>query len=98
MARVFHSAGFHYNGAIDTAESQNKSYFAFKPQMLGGTRGTNNNITAVTYIRDPFGNSYGYSTAKASGAAFGYNPTYDLWSCGDQTPPTSNQTVWIKNW
>ena len=73
------------------------SYFAFKPQMLGGTRDTNNNITAVSYIRDPFGNSYGYSTAKAAGAAFGYNPTFDLWSiAGD--PSGTNQAKWIKNW
>jgi type II secretory pathway pseudopilin PulG len=86
-----------YNGTINGSESQNKNYFAFKPQMLGGTRDTNNNITAVTYIRDPFGNSYGYSTAKASGAAFGYNPTFDLWSIADANP-TSNQTQWIKNW
>ena len=88
-----------YNNKIDTAqERQNKTYFAFKPQMLGATKDTNGNITAVNYIRDPFGNSYGYSTMKASGGTSGYNPTYDLWSCGDPTPPTSNQTVWIKNW
>jgi len=74
-----------------------KSYFAFKPQMLGGTRDTSTNITAVSYIRDPFGNSYGYSTAKASGAAFGYNPTFDLWSIADDSSGT-NQTKWIKNW
>ena len=86
-----------YNGTVDPAEAQNKTYFAFKPQMLGGTRDTNNNLTAVTYIRDPFGNSYGYSTAKASGAAFGYNPTFDLWSVADANP-ASNQTQWIKNW
>jgi type II secretory pathway pseudopilin PulG len=87
-----------YNNQIDTSqEHQNKTYFSFKPQMLGGTRDTNNSITAVTYIRDPFGNSYGYSTAKASGAAFGYNPTFDLWSVADANP-ASNQTQWIKNW
>ena len=36
---------------------------------------------AVTAIRDPFGNSYGYSTAKARTPNHrGYNPTFDLWS------------------
>jgi type II secretory pathway pseudopilin PulG len=49
------------NGAADTGQ---KSYFTFKPQMLGGTRDANGNITAVQYVRDPFGNSYGYSTSK----------------------------------
>jgi type II secretory pathway pseudopilin PulG len=75
-----------------------KSYFAFKPQMLGHPP---NNTTTVAYIRDPFGNSYGYSTAQAAnpGGTAGYNPTYDLWSAGSiasstPTPPAA----WIKNW
>ena len=51
-----------------------KSYFAFKPNQLTPPDQTQN----VVALRDPFGNSYGYSTAKASGAAFGYNPTFDL--------------------
>ena len=75
-----------------------KSYFQFRPQMLGGTRDTSGNLTAITYIRDPFGNSYGYSTAYQGDAAsppiHGYNPTYDLWSTANST----TQTQWIKNW
>src|SRR5205807_4725656 len=47
-----------------------KSYFAFKPQMLGHPAG---NTTTVAYIRDPFGNSYGYSTANQASASVGYN-------------------------
>ena len=54
----------------------------------------------VTYLSDPFGNCYGYSTAKAiaistgtssisgypstSGTYPGFNSTYDLWSTGGQ--------------
>ena len=82
-----------------------KSYFAFKPQMLGHPAG---NTTTVAYIRDPFGNSYGYSTAQAAnpGSNTGYNPTYDLWSTvgtGTGATPTpapapTPQTLWIKNW
>ena len=36
----------------------------------------------VTAIRDPFGNSYGYSTmrTKLIRQHHGYNPTFDLWS------------------
>jgi general secretion pathway protein G len=52
----------------------------------------------VIAIRDPFGNSYGYSTKKASDAsANGYNPTFDLWSTAGGG--TSNDVPkWIKNW
>ena len=71
-----------------------KGYFTFKPQMLGGTRDANNNVNPVTYVRDPFGNSYGYSTAYQADQTKGYNPTYDLWSTVNSTDP--NQ--WIKNW
>jgi len=74
-----------------------RSYFAFKPQMLFGTKDSNGNLTSVSYIRDPFGNSYGYSTLKASGGTGGYNPTFDLWSIADDSSGT-NQTKWIKNW
>ncbi|MEY2485813.1 MAG: hypothetical protein QOH39_1461 [Verrucomicrobiota bacterium] len=73
-----------------------KSYFAFKPSMLMGVKDSNDNLTSVTFIRDPFGNAYGYSTMKASGGAKGYNPTFDLWStAGDAA---GNQNQWIKNW
>ena len=74
--------------------SNMKNYFTFKPQMLGGTRDSNGNVTLVTFIRDPFGNSYGYSTAYQGAQTKGYNPTYDLWSTANSTNP--NQ--WIKNW
>jgi type II secretory pathway pseudopilin PulG len=39
-----------------------RSYFTFKPQMLEGPRDGNGNLTGVSYIKDPFGNSYGYSS------------------------------------
>src|SRR4051812_11643971 len=54
-----------------------KSYFNFKSQMLFGAKDANGALTSVTYIRDPFGNPYGYSTmkkAKPDGA--GFNPTF----------------------
>ena len=79
------------------SDSQYKSYFSFKPQMLAGARDPNGNLTSVTYIRDPFGNSYGYSTAYQHDSATGYNPTFDLWSTGGVTAGT-DQSQWIKNW
>jgi len=83
-----------------------KSYFAFKPNMLlpSGGSGT------VTAISDPFGNSYGYSTAAnpqanpAPSGTPGYNPTFDLWSTAGvaasptPAPPATQQDLWIKNW
>jgi prepilin-type N-terminal cleavage/methylation domain-containing protein len=76
-----------------------KSYMEFKPKMLLPPGGTG----TVTAIADPFGNSYGYSTAQAvnPGGATGYNPTFDLWStCSLTTSPPSaaDQNQWIKNW
>lgn len=73
-----------------------KSYFEFKPNMLAPTSGTG----AVTAIVDPFGYSYGYSTAYATTGTNGYNPTFDLWStAGTASAVTSGtQAKWIKNW
>jgi len=83
-----------------------KSYFAFKPNMLLPSGGSG----PVTAISDPFGNSYGYSTAAnpqanptPSGTP-GYNPTFDLWSTAGvaasptPAPPATQQDLWIKNW
>jgi type II secretory pathway pseudopilin PulG len=74
-----------------------RSYFSFKPQML--LIDTNGNVVA---IKDPLGNSYGYSTANSVNPAQGYNPTFDLWSTAGLTsvgqPSQADQNQWIKNW
>ncbi|HYJ07155.1 MAG TPA: type II secretion system protein [Chthoniobacterales bacterium] len=70
-----------------------KSYFSFKPNQLNPPDPNQN----VTFVRDPFGNSYGYSTAHQVNSADGYNPTFDLWSTANAEPAT-DQTQWIKNW
>ena len=76
--------------------SSGKSYFAFRPNMLFPTDQTQN----VQYIRDPFGNSYGYSTANQASSSTGYNPTFDLWSTAGVVSTTNppDQSQWIKNW
>jgi type II secretory pathway pseudopilin PulG len=77
-----------------TPDAGARSYFVFKPNMLSPTDQTQN----VQYIRDPFGNSYGYSTIQATGTtSAGYNPTFDLWSTAGLTGGTDS-TQWIKNW
>jgi general secretion pathway protein G len=75
-----------------------RSYFAFKPNQLSPS----DQAQPVEFIRDPFGNSYGYSTANQANPATGYNPTFDLWSTsGLSANPTDPDTItpqWIKNW
>ncbi len=68
-----------------------KSYMAFKPNQLGGT-------PPVFFVKDPFGNSYGYSIAGQAGGASGYNPTFDLWSTSGTISNPPNQSQWLKNW
>ncbi len=63
------------------------SYMAFRPNQLSSD--------IPPYVKDPFGNSYGYSTRGPTDG--GYNPTFDLWSLSDGLPGTV-QTKWIKNW
>jgi len=89
-----------------------KSYFTFKPNMLGTSPTTTTDAcgntltpTTVSYIRDPFGNIYGYSTIDNPVAnpspTPGYNPTFDLWSTVGLTnspPSVADQNQWIKNW
>jgi type II secretory pathway pseudopilin PulG len=80
----------------DRSTFTQKTYFTFKPNMLLPAGGTG----TVTAIADPFGKSYGYSTAQQANSSKGFNPTFDLWS----TAGTSNSTdaayekAWIKNW
>jgi type II secretory pathway pseudopilin PulG len=76
------------------------SYMSFKPNQLAPT----DTSQKVDFIKDPFGNSYGYSTIYQTDPAKGYNPTFDLWSTANYSPPSSPtptptpQTFWIKNW
>jgi general secretion pathway protein G len=72
-------------------DSNFTSYFYFKNNQLSPATGN------VSYIKDPFGNSYGYSTAGQAGGAAGFNPTFDLWSTGGSRT-TGGQAGWIRNW
>ncbi len=55
-------------------------------------------------LRDPWGNPYGYSTARNAAIAdgetnpsVGYNPSYDLWSTGGANN-ADKAGKWITNW
>jgi prepilin-type N-terminal cleavage/methylation domain-containing protein len=87
-----------------------KSYFDFKPSMLWIIPDKAGNNYGLSHILDPFGNSYGYSTAYQIDPITGiwngkgYNPTFDLWSTVGETGPKNGETFanyqlrWIKNW
>src|ERR1700730_15528134 len=64
-------------------DTRNYMGSALRPNMLSPNPPGPN-----TCIRDPFGNSYGYSTAKASnpGRSIGYNPTFDLLEHSERKP------------
>jgi type II secretory pathway pseudopilin PulG len=80
----------------DRSTLSQKAYLSFNPNMLlpPGGAGT------VTAIKDPFGNSYGYSTVQQVDPSKGFNPTFDLWSTGGTTNGTdaAYEKAWIKNW
>jgi type II secretory pathway pseudopilin PulG len=77
------------SGDLDHNRSaEAKSYFTFKDNQLNPQTGD------VTFIKDPFGNSYGYSTINQIDPSKGYNPTFDVWSTANSTDPAQ----WIKNW
>lgn len=68
-----------------------KSYMSFKTSQLGNYAAG----SPATYIQDPFGNAYGYSTGTSttdlpySGAGF-----FDLWSTGGDTTGTNLISSW----
>jgi prepilin-type N-terminal cleavage/methylation domain-containing protein len=74
-----------------------KSYATFSASQLG-------NPNAGTYIKDPFGFSYGYSTGDGTAANPPNNGVgfFDLWSTGGTTGYTKanpNYTnTWLENW
>jgi type II secretory pathway pseudopilin PulG len=99
---AYSAASFYLYGQLsgnvsgDRSTYSQKSYFQFKPNMLSPAGGTG----TVTAIRDPFGNSYGYSTANQANSSYGFNPTFDLWSTGGTSNATdaAYEKAWIKNW
>jgi len=85
-----------------STDTGNKSYMPFKESNLAVIKDNTGKSVGLSHIRDPFGNSYGYSTAYQVNSAKGYNPTFDLWSTsGDKEPTETDQQYvarWIKNW
>ena len=84
------------NTSGDRASQDQKGYFQFKPNMLLPSDGT----SKVTAIRDPFGYTYGYSTAQQATPTHGFNPTFDIWSTAgtNKALDAAYEAKWIKNW
>lgn len=95
---------YDYPPATPTAGGGGKIYFEFKPNMLGGKDSNGKFAAGVTSINDPYGYSYGYSTAYVAEAerkqaatppdttpvTKGYNPTFDLWSTAGKTSSSTD--------
>jgi len=87
-------------------EAGSKSYFSFKENQLATIKDAAGKTIGLSHIKDPFGNSYGYSTSYQLDPTKGYNPTFDLWSTANYlpqggtspTPTPTPQILWIKNW
>jgi len=71
-----------------------KSYMSFKANQVG-----NPTVSGQTYIKDPWGYSYGYSTGDGT-ANYPYNGNnfFDLWSTGGLLSAKANTNAWISNW
>jgi prepilin-type N-terminal cleavage/methylation domain-containing protein len=94
------------NGVVDSSETPHKyAGEFFKPSRFNSSFKTTG---TVTFIVDPFGNPYGYSTAglkaeqdfRSTGSrdsSKGYNPTFDIWSTGGGIT-ADDKGKWIKNW
>jgi type II secretory pathway pseudopilin PulG len=99
---AYSAASFYLYGQLsgntngDRSTQSQKAYFSFKPNMLLPAGGTG----TVTAIADPFGNTYGYSTAQQANPSRGFNPTFDLWSTAGASNATdaAYEKSWIKNW
>jgi hypothetical protein len=78
---------------------------SFKVNQLGNATAAAGTAGAgSTYIRDPWGYSYGYSTGNST-TSYPYNGTgfFDLWSTGGitvakMTATPSLTNTWISNW
>jgi type II secretory pathway pseudopilin PulG len=72
-----------------------KIYMSFKQNQVGDLTGA---LTGASYVKDPWGYSYGYSIGTA--ASYPYNGTgfFDLWSTGGFKAANMNTNAWINNW
>jgi prepilin-type N-terminal cleavage/methylation domain-containing protein len=71
-----------------------RTYFAFKSSQLGNNSAA---AGAPIYIKDPFGNSYGYFNGNAANLPYNGTNQYDLWSTAGDTAG-ANVPGWVTDW
>jgi len=70
-----------------------KTYMSFKANQVAQPNGP------FSYIKDPWGNPYGYSTGNNGVYPYNGSGFFDLWSTGGLTGAKVTQTnTWISNW
>jgi prepilin-type N-terminal cleavage/methylation domain-containing protein len=77
----------------DTPVAGIKVYMSFKRNQVG-------DASAGSYVKDPWGYSYGYSTLTntAGTAPYNGNGFFDVWSTGGKLTAQVNTNAWISNW
>jgi prepilin-type N-terminal cleavage/methylation domain-containing protein len=71
-------------------------YYSFKQAQLGNA---SSGATGPIYLKDPFGNSYGYFPGSNANIPFNGTNQYDLWStASDTSSPPTNIPSWITDW
>jgi len=92
-AALFQALSGITNYATDIPLSSVKHYMSFKANQIGSP-------TVNSYIKDPWNNSYGYSTGdnQTPQGQYPFNGSgfFDLWSTAGTT--TSATNTWISNW
>ena len=86
-------SGAEGQGTDGRSSTKRKVYMELPSQMLRA------NAAGGTYIVDPWGNSYGYSTFKSvhPDSLDGNNPTFDLWSTAGGKRE-KDKAKWTQNW
>lgn len=77
-----------YASSVTTS---NRAYMSFKSNQVGNPSATK------SYVKDPWGNSYGYSTGNGTTVPYSGNNFFDIWSTGGSTSTTSTNS-WLSNW
>ena len=71
-----------------------KTYMTFRKSQLGNdAAGSGSGI----YVKDPFGNAYGYWTGNGANLPVNGTNLFDIWSTGGD-PAGTNAPGWISNW
>lgn len=83
-----------YGDPPPTPSSGVKIYMTFTRSQLGNDDPTDG--ASPIYLKDPFGNSYGYFPGSGANPPNSGSGFFDLWSTGGDTVGKTNS--WIVNW